>query len=124
MLQSHWVANQSKRCNVVMEGDPPPGALVGRLSFKSFNPSIHRLQEEAEEHLVKLKKDVDAEGGEYSVSDNEMAQTIAKRWRLPFGTNVAVELFVHAVLSIPSPAEDCDFVAASQDCAVFLADAS
>ena len=25
---------------VVMEGDPHPGAIVGRMSFQSFNPSI------------------------------------------------------------------------------------
>ncbi|TYJ41998.1 hypothetical protein E1A91_A03G058500v1 [Gossypium mustelinum] len=30
-----------------MEGDPHPGAVVGRMSFLSFNPSIDKLNEEA-----------------------------------------------------------------------------
>ncbi|KAK9168407.1 hypothetical protein Syun_000547 [Stephania yunnanensis] len=30
-----------------MEGNPPPGALKGRMSFQSFNPSIDKLNEEA-----------------------------------------------------------------------------
>jgi len=25
---------------VIMEGDPHPGALKGRMSFQSFNPSV------------------------------------------------------------------------------------
>ncbi|XP_042456231.1 uncharacterized protein LOC122040843 isoform X2 [Zingiber officinale] len=32
---------------VIMEGDPHPGALKGRMSFQSFNPSIDKLNEEA-----------------------------------------------------------------------------
>ncbi|KAJ0720708.1 putative M-phase phosphoprotein [Helianthus annuus] len=32
---------------VVMEGDPSPGAIRGRMSFQSFNPSIDKLNEEA-----------------------------------------------------------------------------
>ncbi|XP_010535476.1 PREDICTED: uncharacterized protein LOC104810769 [Tarenaya hassleriana] len=36
-----------KKCVVIMEGDPQPGALVGRMSFQSFNPSIDKLNEEA-----------------------------------------------------------------------------
>ncbi|KAG6527380.1 uncharacterized protein LOC122040843 isoform X1 [Zingiber officinale] len=35
------------RCIVIMEGDPHPGALKGRMSFQSFNPSIDKLNEEA-----------------------------------------------------------------------------
>ncbi|XWS53110.1 hypothetical protein CRYUN_Cryun11dG0129600 [Craigia yunnanensis] len=30
-----------------MEGDPHPGAIAGRMSFQSFNPSIDKLNEEA-----------------------------------------------------------------------------
>ncbi|XWS28001.1 hypothetical protein CRYUN_Cryun25bG0028800 [Craigia yunnanensis] len=30
-----------------MEGDPHPGAIVGRMPFQSFNPSIDKLNEEA-----------------------------------------------------------------------------
>ncbi|GAA0162419.1 hypothetical protein LIER_39413 [Lithospermum erythrorhizon] len=35
-----------KRCVVVMEGDPHPGAIRGRMSFLSFNPSIDKLDQE------------------------------------------------------------------------------
>ncbi|KAJ0962376.1 hypothetical protein J5N97_030204 [Dioscorea zingiberensis] len=34
-------------CVVIMEGDPHPGALKGRMSFQSFNPQIEKLNEEA-----------------------------------------------------------------------------
>ncbi|XP_073050720.1 uncharacterized protein [Primulina eburnea] len=36
-----------KRCVVVIEGEPHPGATRGRMSFLSFNPSIDKLNEEA-----------------------------------------------------------------------------
>ncbi|KAK1437080.1 hypothetical protein QVD17_02865 [Tagetes erecta] len=36
-----------KKCMVIMEGDPSPGAVKGRMSFQSFNPSIDKLTEEA-----------------------------------------------------------------------------
>ncbi|KAJ4832131.1 hypothetical protein Tsubulata_038671 [Turnera subulata] len=36
-----------KRCVVIMEGDPHPGAVIGRMSFRSFNPSVDKLNEEA-----------------------------------------------------------------------------
>ncbi|KAJ6809036.1 uncharacterized protein M6B38_164175 [Iris pallida] len=36
-----------KRCVVIMEGNPHPGALKGRMSFRSFNPSIDKLHQEA-----------------------------------------------------------------------------
>ncbi|XP_041994361.1 uncharacterized protein LOC121744788 [Salvia splendens] len=35
-----------KRCVVIVEGDPHPGATRGRMSFLSFNPSIDKLNEE------------------------------------------------------------------------------
>ncbi|KAL7585845.1 uncharacterized protein LOC111902224 [Lactuca sativa] len=37
----------TKKCMVIMEGDPSPGAIRGRMSFQSFNPSIDKLNEEA-----------------------------------------------------------------------------
>ncbi|KAJ0962451.1 hypothetical protein J5N97_030279 [Dioscorea zingiberensis] len=37
----------ARRCVVIMEGDPHPGALKGRMSFQSFNPQIEKLNEEA-----------------------------------------------------------------------------
>ncbi|XP_031254975.1 uncharacterized protein LOC116112991 [Pistacia vera] len=36
-----------RKCVVIMEGDPHPGAIVGRMSFQSFNPSIDKLNEAA-----------------------------------------------------------------------------
>lgn len=35
-----------RKCVVLVEGDPHPGALKGRMSFQSFNPSIDKLNEE------------------------------------------------------------------------------
>ncbi|XP_058199504.1 uncharacterized protein LOC131314696 [Rhododendron vialii] len=35
-----------KKCTVILEGDPHPGAMKGRMSFQSFNPSIDKLNEE------------------------------------------------------------------------------
>ncbi|CAL9770397.1 unnamed protein product [Musa acuminata subsp. burmannicoides] len=37
----------ARRCIVIMDGDPHPAALKGRMSFQSFNPSIDKLNEEA-----------------------------------------------------------------------------
>ncbi|XP_030956004.1 uncharacterized protein LOC115978122 isoform X1 [Quercus lobata] len=35
----------NRKCVVIMEGDPNPGAIKGRMSFQSFNPSIdHQAQ--------------------------------------------------------------------------------
>ncbi|CAN1167156.1 hypothetical protein LINPERHAP2_LOCUS27069 [Linum perenne] len=36
-----------RKCVVVMEGDPHPGAVIGRMSFGSFNPSVDKLNDEA-----------------------------------------------------------------------------
>ncbi|KAH7511561.1 hypothetical protein ACOSP7_024889 [Xanthoceras sorbifolium] len=36
-----------RKCVVIMEGDPQPGAIIGRMSFQSFNPSIDKLNEQA-----------------------------------------------------------------------------
>ncbi|CAN6471762.1 unnamed protein product [Victoria cruziana] len=41
---------QNRKCIVIMEGDPHPGALRGRMSFQSFNPFVDKLNEEAERH--------------------------------------------------------------------------
>ncbi|XP_028775770.1 uncharacterized protein LOC114732621 [Neltuma alba] len=38
-------ATISRKCIVIMEGDPHPGAIKGRMSFQSFNPRIDRLNE-------------------------------------------------------------------------------
>ncbi|CAD6232675.1 unnamed protein product [Miscanthus lutarioriparius] len=36
-----------RKCIVIMEGNPHPGAIKGRMSFQNFNPSIDKLNEEA-----------------------------------------------------------------------------
>ncbi|XP_030537647.1 uncharacterized protein LOC115746066 isoform X1 [Rhodamnia argentea] len=40
-------ASVRKKCVVIMEGDPHPGAVIGRMSFQCFNPSIDKMNEEA-----------------------------------------------------------------------------
>ncbi|KAG2310950.1 hypothetical protein Bca52824_022507 [Brassica carinata] len=37
----------AKKCVVITDWEPQPGALLGRMSFQSFNPSIEKLNEEA-----------------------------------------------------------------------------
>ncbi|KAL0015144.1 hypothetical protein SO802_002213 [Lithocarpus litseifolius] len=37
----------NRKCVVIMEGDPHSGAIKGRMSFQSFNPSIDKLNEAA-----------------------------------------------------------------------------
>ncbi|KAF8102429.1 hypothetical protein N665_0198s0133 [Sinapis alba] len=37
----------SKKCVVITDWDHQPGALLGRMSFQSFNPSIEKLNEAA-----------------------------------------------------------------------------
>lgn len=39
-------AGALKKCTVILEGDPRPGSMKGRMSFQSFNPSIDKLNEE------------------------------------------------------------------------------
>ncbi|KAL3653174.1 hypothetical protein CASFOL_002855 [Castilleja foliolosa] len=39
-----------KRCVVIVEGDPHPGATRGRMSFLCFNPSIDKLNDATSEN--------------------------------------------------------------------------
>ncbi|KAG8046098.1 hypothetical protein GUJ93_ZPchr0008g14142 [Zizania palustris] len=39
-------AKVARKCIVIMEGNPPPGAVKGRMSFQNFNPSIDKLNGE------------------------------------------------------------------------------
>ncbi|KAE8729466.1 putative Chitin-inducible gibberellin-responsive protein [Hibiscus syriacus] len=55
----------ARKCVVIMEGDPRPGATVGRMSFQSFNPSIDKLNEPASNDCRP-----DASGGRASSSEN------------------------------------------------------
>ncbi|KAF2311820.1 hypothetical protein GH714_026922 [Hevea brasiliensis] len=47
---------------VIMEGDPHPGAAMGRMSFQSFNPSVDKLNEEAANFCRPEASDVHATG--------------------------------------------------------------
>uniref|UniRef100_A0A7S0N3E8 M-phase phosphoprotein 6 n=1 Tax=Pyramimonas obovata TaxID=1411642 RepID=A0A7S0N3E8_9CHLO len=81
--EDKWVVKGTEtRCRVVVEGTPAPGAVMGRMSFKNFNPQIEALKSEKEEgqnkklHAARLAK---GESGEDpSVSDAEMAKRLAK----------------------------------------------
>ena len=43
--ESKWVADAPVTGLVlVSEGDPPPGAHLGHMSFSSFNPELQKLQ--------------------------------------------------------------------------------
>ncbi|XP_074295068.1 uncharacterized protein LOC141622937 [Silene latifolia] len=39
-------SNVNRKCMVIMEGDPQPGTVRGRMSFQQFNPLIDKLREE------------------------------------------------------------------------------
>ncbi|KAJ9128697.1 hypothetical protein P3X46_034594 [Hevea brasiliensis] len=51
-----------RKCMVIMEGDPLPGAVMGRMSFQSFNPSVDKLNEEAANVCQPEVSDVHATG--------------------------------------------------------------
>ena len=43
--ESKWVADDPHSgLMLVAEGDPPPGAHMGHMSFSSFNPELQKLQ--------------------------------------------------------------------------------
>ncbi|XP_061368488.1 uncharacterized protein LOC133311449 [Gastrolobium bilobum] len=44
-------SNVTRKCVVIIEGDPHPSALKGRMSFQSFNPSVDKLNDEEEARL-------------------------------------------------------------------------
>ncbi|KAH1066882.1 hypothetical protein J1N35_031869 [Gossypium stocksii] len=46
-VKPEGISTITRKCVVIIEGDPRPGATVGRMSFRSFNPSIDKLNEEA-----------------------------------------------------------------------------
>lgn len=48
--ESHWVTPgaSSSRCKVIVEGDPKPGALIGRMSFQNCNPAVEKFVEEVQ----------------------------------------------------------------------------
>lgn len=55
--ESHWVtpAAATSRCKVIVEGDPKPGALIGRMSFQNFNPTVERIVEEVQARRGRIR---------------------------------------------------------------------
>lgn len=52
----HWVTPAASRvCRVIVEGDPKPGAIVGRMSFQNFNPAVEKIVEEVEARRERLR---------------------------------------------------------------------
>ncbi|GMI81771.1 hypothetical protein like AT5G59460 [Hibiscus trionum] len=68
VVKPEGISNITRKCVVVMEGDPRPGATVGRMSFRSFNPSIDKLNEAASNVCWP-----DASGGRNLSSENGSA---------------------------------------------------
>nr|ABK22379.1 unknown [Picea sitchensis] len=66
------------KCVVIMEGDPTPGAVIGRMSFQNFNPSIDKLSDEVEDiddkHSISTTGIADRKGMK-SDRDNEVSHS-------------------------------------------------
>jgi len=78
-----WVAPASRRdaapCRVLHEADPPPGALLGRLSFRKFNAETEKLQADAEAEEARQRGGGDGgKAAAVAVSDAEMAATLRR----------------------------------------------
>lgn len=63
---------------VLHEADPPAGALVGRMSFRSYNAETDKLQAEAEAEEARLQGGP-APAVAVAVSDAEMAAALKRR---------------------------------------------
>lgn len=67
----------NRKCVVIMEGDPTPGAVIGRMSFQNCNPSIDKLKDDTEEsdnHRIPSTSTADRNGmdidREHGMSNN------------------------------------------------------
>lgn len=67
----------NRKCVVIMEGDPMPGAVIGRMSFQNCNPSIDKLKDDTEEsdnHRIPSTSTADRNGmdidREHGMSNN------------------------------------------------------
>ncbi|XP_048136247.1 uncharacterized protein LOC115746066 isoform X2 [Rhodamnia argentea] len=76
-------ASVRKKCVVIMEGDPHPGAVIGRMSFQCFNPSIDKMNEEAvnprQPDAPVTSSGTQSEGSSFS-SDTDGFYLIKKYW--------------------------------------------
>lgn len=55
--ESHWVtpAAATSRCKVIVEGDPKPGAIIGRMSFQNCNPTVEKIVEEVQARRERIR---------------------------------------------------------------------
>lgn len=54
--ESHWVTPAAaSRCKVIVEGDPKPGAVIGRMSFQNCNPTVERIVEEVQARRERIR---------------------------------------------------------------------
>lgn len=74
---SKWVADAPQMGLVlVTEGDPPPGAHLGHMSFSSFNPELQKLQDERDAILKAAKKSATLGVDGKLIPDEEMADRL------------------------------------------------
>mmetsp|Transcript_9563 Transcript_9563/g.58247 ORF Transcript_9563/g.58247 Transcript_9563/m.58247 type:complete len:147 (-) Transcript_9563:2788-3228(-) len=70
-------------CVVIMDGDPPPTAAIGRISCNRKNPDIEKLakkiEREKEKREVKRKATEESDEEEATVTEQEMAKSLSKR---------------------------------------------
>eukprot|EP00238_Polyblepharides_amylifera_P006327 CAMPEP_0196582450 /NCGR_PEP_ID=MMETSP1081-20130531/38936_1 /TAXON_ID=36882 /ORGANISM="Pyramimonas amylifera, Strain CCMP720" /LENGTH=145 /DNA_ID=CAMNT_0041903009 /DNA_START=211 /DNA_END=648 /DNA_ORIENTATION=+ len=86
--ESQWVLDtkigKQKLCKVIVEGLPPPGAVLGRMSFKKCNLEIEALRTEKEVEQAKVifaaqqKLQAAKSSKETTVSESEMATRMKK----------------------------------------------
>ncbi|EOA14099.1 hypothetical protein CARUB_v10027239mg [Capsella rubella] len=69
----------AKKCVVITDWDPQPGALLGRMSFQSFNPSIEKLNEEATNGGKADATSSSSNGGKMSFSEPENSKVQPSR---------------------------------------------
>jgi len=69
-------------CVILAEGDPRPGAFLGRMSFGSFNPATEKMASEAELEVAAAAREARA-ADDADVSDRAMADALAARKRPP-----------------------------------------
>eukprot|EP00891_Asterochloris_glomerata_P000264 jgi/Astpho2/264/Aster-x0912 len=55
--QTEWAspATSPASCRVIVEGDPPPSAPFGQMSFGNFNPATEKMHAEAEQRHAAAK---------------------------------------------------------------------
>ncbi|KAL3137397.1 hypothetical protein ABBQ32_006920 [Trebouxia sp. C0010 RCD-2024] len=74
---SKWVTDAPHTGLVlVTEGDPPPGAHMGHMSFSKFNPELQKLQDERDALLKAARKAATLGVDGKLIPDEEMADRL------------------------------------------------